>query len=49
MDTPLRGMVVERDDDIAALQARWESLRCDCLSERQSIEMIREAAETCTT
>jgi hypothetical protein len=49
LDTPLRAVLLEQVEDIAALQRRWESLRSDCLPERQSIQLIREAAETWTT
>lgn len=46
LDDPLGGRFIDRTEDITALLRIWESIRGDALSYQQSIELIREVAET---
>jgi transcriptional regulator with XRE-family HTH domain len=48
VDTAARGFVLDRPEDIAALAEVFESLRSDALPKRQSLEVIRRAAEQWT-
>ncbi len=41
-ETQLGGDVVDKDEDLAILLARWESVRSEALSRRQSIELMKE-------
>jgi transcriptional regulator with XRE-family HTH domain len=49
LDTQLRGQVVERAADVAAVKQRWEALRAEAFSRKQSTELILEVAETWKT
>jgi len=42
MDNQLEGVVMDRTEEVAALLARWESVRNEALPRRQSIELIKE-------
>ncbi|PWR09488.1 DNA-binding protein [Micromonospora acroterricola] len=42
LETQLGGEVVDRDEDVAILLARWESVRSQALSQRQSVELMKE-------
>ncbi|TDB72537.1 hypothetical protein E1182_22930 [Micromonospora sp. KC721] len=46
LDTLLHGQVVSDPGDLVALTAAWENVRGEALSHRQSMELIREVAET---
>lgn len=46
LDNQLQGQVVDGAEEIAAIQAAWESVRGEALSRSQSIELIMEVAET---
>ncbi|MFI7023318.1 helix-turn-helix domain-containing protein [Micromonospora sp. NPDC049900] len=48
LDTPLHGHVVSDPGDLVTLMGAWENVRGEALSHRQSIELIREVAETWT-
>ncbi|WP_200208183.1 helix-turn-helix domain-containing protein [Micromonospora coerulea] len=43
LETQLGGVVVDRDEDLAILLSRWESVRNEALSRRQSIELMKKA------
>ncbi len=49
LETPLRGHVVERAADVAAVKQRWEALRAEALSRKQSMELMLEVAATWMT
>ncbi|QOC90117.1 helix-turn-helix domain-containing protein [Micromonospora craniellae] len=42
LENQLGGDVVDKDDDVATLQARWESVRNEALPRRQSINLLKE-------
>ncbi|WP_446217616.1 helix-turn-helix domain-containing protein [Micromonospora sp. IBHARD004] len=42
LETQLGGVVVDRDEDLAILLSRWESVRSEALSRRQSVELMKE-------
>lgn len=42
LENPLGGTVIDRDDDLAVLQSRWESVRSEALPRGQSIELMKE-------
>jgi hypothetical protein len=48
VDTAARGFVLDRPEDISALAESFESLRSDALPKRQSLEVIKRAAEQWT-
>lgn len=48
LDTQLHGKVVSDPAELVALMAAWENVRGEALSHRQSIELLREVAETWT-
>jgi transcriptional regulator with XRE-family HTH domain len=48
VDTPARGLVMEKPADISALVETFESLREDALPKRQSLELISRTAEQWT-
>ncbi|TDC72230.1 XRE family transcriptional regulator [Micromonospora sp. KC606] len=48
LDTQLQGQVVSDPDDVTAILAAWESVRGEALSHRQSVDLMREVAETWT-
>ncbi|MEH1012633.1 helix-turn-helix transcriptional regulator [Micromonospora sp. CPCC 206060] len=45
LDTPLHGQVIDRPEDVANLNRRWEAVRGEALSRRQSAELIAKVAE----
>ncbi|MEV0425120.1 helix-turn-helix transcriptional regulator [Micromonospora sp. NPDC050495] len=46
LDNQVQGQVVSDVDDLAAIMAAWENVRGEALSHWQSVELIREVAET---
>ncbi|SCL16060.1 Helix-turn-helix domain-containing protein [Micromonospora rhizosphaerae] len=42
LENQLGGVVVDNDEDVAILLSRWESVRSEALSRRQSIELMKE-------
>lgn len=48
LDHQVRAQVVEQADDVATLQRQWEAVRGEALSRRQSLNLIKEAAQTWT-
>ncbi|TDC79548.1 XRE family transcriptional regulator [Micromonospora sp. KC606] len=48
LDHQVRAQVVNGADDLANLQRTWESTRGEALSRRQSLDLIKEAAQTWT-
>ncbi|MEU2613885.1 DUF5753 domain-containing protein [Micromonospora sp. NPDC007271] len=42
LETQLGGDVVDKDEDLAILLARWESVRSEALSRQQSIELMKD-------
>ncbi|MEU6072256.1 helix-turn-helix transcriptional regulator [Micromonospora sp. NPDC047074] len=42
LENQLAGVVIDKDDDVATLQARWESVRNEALPRRQSIDLLKE-------
>ncbi|MEQ4305482.1 helix-turn-helix transcriptional regulator [Plantactinospora sp. B6F1] len=46
LDDQLDGRFVERVEDVKTVQQLWDSVRAEALSHQQSIEMIREVAES---
>ncbi|MCW3815399.1 helix-turn-helix transcriptional regulator [Micromonospora sp. DR5-3] len=46
LDNPLRAQVLDRSDEISSLHRRWESVRSEALSRRQSLDLIQEVAKT---
>ncbi len=45
VETAIRGIVTSSREDIASLQASWESIRTFALPQRESIELIRKVIE----
>ncbi|GLY22609.1 helix-turn-helix transcriptional regulator [Micromonospora sp. NBRC 101691] len=43
LENQLGGLVVDDEEEIATLQARWENVRNEALPRRQSIELMKEA------
>ncbi|MEU5788492.1 helix-turn-helix transcriptional regulator [Micromonospora purpureochromogenes] len=43
LENQLGGVVVDNEEDVAILLARWESVRNEALSRRQSTELMKEA------
>ncbi|RKN42085.1 helix-turn-helix domain-containing protein [Micromonospora endolithica] len=48
LDHQVRAQVVNLADDLATLQRVWEAIRGEALSRRQSLKLIKEAAQTWT-
>jgi len=48
LDHQVRAQVVNHTDDLAILQLTWEAIRGEALSRRQSLDLIKEAAQTWT-
>jgi hypothetical protein len=48
LDNQLRGQIVDGREDIASLKNRWDRLTGEALPRRQTIELIREVAQTWT-
>lgn len=46
LDNQVQGQMVSDVDDLAAIMAAWENVRGEALSHWQSVELIREVAET---
>lgn len=46
LDNQLQGQVISDTEDIAAMMAAWENVRGEALSQWQSVDLIREVAET---
>lgn len=46
LDNQLQGHVVSEPGDIAAILTVWEDVRGEALSQRQSVDLVREVAET---
>ncbi|MBE1486174.1 helix-turn-helix domain-containing protein [Plantactinospora soyae] len=46
LDDQLEGRLIERADEVAAINRIWETIRCEALSYPQSIELIQEVAES---
>ncbi|MFG3697412.1 Scr1 family TA system antitoxin-like transcriptional regulator [Micromonospora sp. NPDC047620] len=46
LDSPLRAQVLDRAEEIASLHRRWESVRSEALSRRQSLALMQEVAKT---
>ncbi|NES15731.1 MULTISPECIES: helix-turn-helix transcriptional regulator [Micromonospora] len=46
LDNQVQGQVVGDVDDLAAIMAAWENVRGEALSHWQSVDLIREVAET---
>ncbi|MGW4461523.1 helix-turn-helix domain-containing protein [Micromonospora sp. NPDC004704] len=46
LDNQLRGQVVSHHGDVATLQETWERIRSEALPHRQSINLIKEVAQT---
>ena len=46
LDNHLEGQVVEKAEELATLQRIWESIRSEALPHHQTVELIREVAET---
>ncbi|MFF4891646.1 helix-turn-helix domain-containing protein [Micromonospora chersina] len=42
LENQLGGTVIDNDDDVAILLSRWESVRSEALSHRQSIELMKD-------
>ncbi|MFI6265811.1 helix-turn-helix domain-containing protein [Micromonospora sp. NPDC051006] len=42
LETQLGGVVVDKDEDLAILLSRWESVRSEALPRRQSVELMKE-------
>ncbi|GIJ10224.1 helix-turn-helix domain-containing protein [Micromonospora andamanensis] len=48
LDHQVRAQVVNQTDDLATLQRTWEAVRGEALPRRQSLELIKEVAQTWT-
>lgn len=48
LDHQVRAQVVNGADDLASLQRTWEAVRGEALPRRQSLDLIKEAAQTWT-
>jgi transcriptional regulator with XRE-family HTH domain len=48
LDHQVRAQVVSQPDDLATLQRTWEAVRGEALPRRQSLELIKEVAQTWT-
>lgn len=46
LDTQLRGQIVSHHEDIATLQETWERIRSEALPHRQSVNLIKQVAQT---
>ncbi|SBT63479.1 Helix-turn-helix domain-containing protein [Micromonospora sediminicola] len=46
LENQLGGTVIDNDEDVAILLSRWESVRSEALSRRQSIELMKEVVES---
>jgi transcriptional regulator with XRE-family HTH domain len=48
LENQLGGVVVDNNEDVAILLSRWESVRSEALSRRQSIELMKEVVTSWT-
>ncbi|MBQ0891528.1 helix-turn-helix domain-containing protein [Micromonospora sp. U56] len=48
LENHLGGVVIDSDDEMAILLSRWEGVRNEALSRRQSIELMKEAVTSWT-
>lgn len=48
IDNQLQGHIVHKTEDVLSLQHSWEALRAEALPHRQSMDIILEAARSCT-
>ncbi len=48
LDHQVRAQIVNHTDDLTTLQRTWEAVRGEALPRRQSLELIKEAAQTWT-
>ncbi|MEV4625264.1 Scr1 family TA system antitoxin-like transcriptional regulator [Micromonospora sp. NPDC049523] len=46
LDNQLHARVVSHHEDVATLQEAWERIRSEALTHRQSINLIKEVAQT---
>lgn len=46
LDNQLQGQVASDPEDIAAMMAAWENVRGEALSHWQSVDLMREVAQT---
>lgn len=46
LDNPVRPQVLDSSEEIAALHRRWESVRAEALSRRQSLALIEEVCKS---
>lgn len=47
-DTAVQGMIVDRTEDIGSLMVLWDTLKSEALPRAASLDLIEEAAKTCT-
>ncbi|WBB46689.1 helix-turn-helix transcriptional regulator [Verrucosispora sp. WMMA2044] len=45
LETQLGGVLADKDDDLTALLSRWETVRNEALSGRQSIELMKDVVK----
>ncbi|MEV4762357.1 helix-turn-helix transcriptional regulator [Micromonospora chokoriensis] len=48
LENQLAGVVVDGDGDVATLLSRWETVRNEAISRRHSIDLMKEAVNSCT-
>ncbi|RKR91313.1 helix-turn-helix protein [Micromonospora pisi] len=48
LENQLGGTVIEKDDDVATLLSRWETVRNEALSRRQSTDLMKEVVTSWT-
>jgi transcriptional regulator with XRE-family HTH domain len=48
LENQLGGTVIDNDEDVAILLSRWESVRSEALSRRQSVELMKEVLTSWT-
>ncbi len=46
LENQLGGTLIDKDEDLAILLSRWESVRSEALPRRQSIELMKEVVES---
>ncbi|MEV5693809.1 helix-turn-helix domain-containing protein [Micromonospora globbae] len=46
LENQLGGTTIDRDEDVASLVARWESVRSEALPHRQSVELMKEVVSS---
>jgi len=45
VDTPTRGILLNEQNVVSQMKARWDLIRAEALSRRQTVEFIKEVAE----